>query len=197
MEKPLRTSALTRSLLTNRLITRAQAVELDVHYGFLSAYVHPSARAFDLAVGRNRPRPVRSYDHYCSELGLLYIGTIAAAELRAFARACRRGPSCPIGDWSTVETHLAATDAATTHFWFLGGDPHDLDRFHEANARMALRRSGAPRLAVGPATLRPEQVRYYRNPLVRVVELHETIRELSTGLVYVSPFPRADAGRRL
>ncbi len=191
-------ASLTRSLLTNRLLTTAQVVQVDVHYGFLSAFVHPSARAADLALGRNRPRPDRAYDHYCSELGLLYIAAIAVAELDVFARACRRRPSCALNGWPSVQADLAAAEAAASHFWFLSGGPHELDRFHEANSRMARGlRAGRAVVRVDPASLRPEQVRYYRNPLVRIVELHQTIRELSTGLAYVSPFPRSDAWHRI
>ncbi len=191
-------SGLTRSLLTNRLLSKAEVVQFDVHYGFLSAFVHPSARAADLALGASRPRPARQYDHYCSELGLLYMATIAAHELRAFQRACRRRPQCELEGWATVEGHLAAADRATAHFWFLGGQPHDLDRFHEANARMFRdRRAGRPVVPINPAALRSSQVHYYRNPLVRIIELHRSIRELSTGLTYASPFARADAVSRV
>ncbi len=38
-----------------------------------------------------------------------------------------------------------------------------------------------------------EEVRYYRDPMRRLVELHSGFHEIMTGLSFNSPWPRADA----
>jgi hypothetical protein len=46
---------------------------------------------------------------------------------------------------------------------------------------------------VDPSAIRPVRIRYYRNPLGRLVKLHQSYQEMSTSLVYRSPFERQDA----
>jgi len=46
-------------------------------------------------------------------------------------------------------------------------------------------------------TIPIDRIRYYTNPLVRLVELHRGWRELSTGLGFAPPFPRPDAINRV
>jgi hypothetical protein len=86
--------------------------------------------------------------------------------------------------------------AASSYFWFLSGQPQVYDRIETVHTPPGNTQPkwGAPR--VNPATLRPVRVRYYRNPLECLVELHHSSREMSTGLIYQSPFERTDAQRR-
>jgi len=42
-----------------------------------------------------------------------------------------------------------------------------------------------------------ERIRYYINPLRRLIQLHQTSGELMSGLVHQSPFERADARHRV
>jgi hypothetical protein len=49
---------------------------------------------------------------------------------------------------------------------------------------------------VDPAAIASGRVRYYRGPLERLVKLHQSYEEMSTGLVYRSPFERSDAQYR-
>ena len=46
---------------------------------------------------------------------------------------------------------------------------------------------------VDPSAIKLIRVRYYRNPLGRLVKLHQSYQEMSTGLMYQSPFERSDA----
>jgi hypothetical protein len=54
---------------------------LDVHYRYLSAFVHPLSDVDRLLYGRNAIGIPR-YDHYTSELILLYTIAFAVGELR-------------------------------------------------------------------------------------------------------------------
>lgn len=93
---------------------------------------------------------------------------------------------------------MASAGAAAAHLWFPGDDnPHEYDRVEEANSRGSrwTRRGGGivPRdQRLAPDELQPRQVRYYRNPLRRLIRMHESFNEL-TGFPYRSPWPRDDA----
>ena len=64
---------LVRNLVLNELLAQDDVTRLQVHYRFLGAFVHPSSdRTARLLRRRVVSDPLR-YDHYSSELGLLYI----------------------------------------------------------------------------------------------------------------------------
>jgi hypothetical protein len=46
-------------------------------------------------------------------------------------------------------------------------------------------------------SIKPSVVRYYPNPLQRIIRLHSSYQELITGQVFRSPFERADARFRI
>jgi hypothetical protein len=46
---------------------------------------------------------------------------------------------------------------------------------------------------IDPMSLTLDQIRYDPNPLDRLVKMHADHHELTTGTMYQSPFPRADA----
>jgi hypothetical protein len=188
---------LRRNLLLNRLLTSRGAVEVDVHYGFLSAFTHAAERGYDLVYGRNVPSRRGGYDHYASELVVLYVVTLAAEELSIFGRAASKTPRLRLRGWDVVAAELAAARSAGSHLWFLSGGPMPLDRINEVHTRLARRRHpwGSP--PIDPAVIPVDRVRYYTNPLVRLVELHRGSSELSTGLGFAPPFPRSDATYRV
>lgn len=191
-ERYFKTRRLLADLRLNRLLTVSQALQVEVHYSFLSTYVHATQAAYDLAYGRNRPSRLGEYDHYSSELVLLYLVTLATEELLLFARACRRRPTVKLRDWDAVAEASRAARSASDYFWFLYGRPTPLDRIGEVhtrvNPRQVARGKGARQ---DPAKV--STVRYYSNPLKRLVDLHASSREMATGLTYVSPWPRDDA----
>lgn len=49
---------------------------------------------------------------------------------------------------------------------------------------------------IDPATLPDEKVKYYADPLDRLVKLHQSSHEMTTGLYFQSPFERSDARSR-
>ncbi|HEY5477394.1 MAG TPA: hypothetical protein VIK11_11860, partial [Tepidiformaceae bacterium] len=94
------------ALRVNRLLPGVSAVQVDVHYGFLSGFAHPSQRGYETVYGRSHPDRMGSFDHYASELALLYVITIAAAELDIFARMARRAPRLGLSRWADVEAEI-------------------------------------------------------------------------------------------
>jgi hypothetical protein len=61
------------------------------------------------------------------------------------------------------------------------------DAQHAADASMT--RPAIP----DPRRLADDNVRYYDQPLRRLVRMHNTTREMTTGLSWQSPWPREDA----
>ena len=84
-------------------------------------------------------------------------------------------------------------EAEFGYFWFVFNRPHLLDRFTDANRLSDYRKNKFVR----PEEVSDSQVRYYEDPLNRLRELHTSVSELSSGNVFDSPFPRADARRHL
>ena len=178
-----------QALRVNRLLPGAEAVQVDVHYGFLSAFAHPSKRGYEAIRGRNSPDRMGSFDHYASELALLYVITIAAAELDLFARMARRPPRLHLADWAAVEAEMEESRFAASYFWFLGGEPTMFDRIDTVHTPAGRTRPKWGRPHTDPATISAARVKYYASPLDRLVKLHASYQEMSTGLVYRSPFP--------
>jgi hypothetical protein len=195
MYAPLRWPEIKTNLRENRLCSQETLRRFEVHYRFLSAFVHPMPAGYDLVYGRNRPTGAPRYDHYAAELALLYVNKLGAAELKFLKRMTTRTPRVRLDDWAIVETHITAADADAAHLWFPGVDgPHAYDRVEEANSRGM--RSGGRLIPMdrrpAPDDLQPSQVRYYRNPLRRLIRMHQSFQEL-TGFAYISPWPRDDA----
>lgn len=192
--RQLRWPGIKVNLRENRLCSEETLRRFEVHYRFLSAFVHPLPAGYDLVYGRNRPTGAPRYDHYASELALLYINKLAAAELKFLKRMAARTPRVRLDDWATVEENIRAADAAAAHLWFPGVDePHAFDRVEEANSRGMRGGRLIPRdRRPAPEDLTPHRVRYYRNPLRRLIKMHESFQEL-TGFGYTSPWPRDDA----
>jgi hypothetical protein len=195
--RALRWDEIKRNLAENRICGAETLRRFEVHYRFLSAFVHPVPAGYELVYGRNRPSGAPRYDHYASELVLLYINKLAALELQYLKRMSSRTPRIRLHDWATVEAHIQQSDLAAAHLWFPGDEPHEFDYVEEANSRGMRRGRIVPRdQRPSPAELRAKQVRYYRNPLRRLITMHQSFQEL-TGFGYRSPWPREDAQLRL
>lgn len=188
---------LTANLALNEFYIARELARFQVHYGFLSAFTHSSNRGAYALFGRNLP-PRRRYDHYASELVLLYVVTLARLELEVFEEmATTREPIAQLADWDTTHADMQRGEALASHLWFPRGAPHIFDRVQEAN-----RRGQQPDGSLVPFNERPkpedlaeEDVLYYDNPLKRVISLHAGVDEL-TGFAYTSPWRRADAWSR-
>lgn len=198
-EQYLRWSSVKASLATEGFYTETQLRELEVHYRFLSAFVHGTQAAYELAYPRGIVGgPPPSYDHYSSELALLYVLTFAANELRALLEMASRPPVVEVGDADEVSALADAAATHASHLWFPGGRPHEYDRVTEANRRAwrPLREQKPLEVPPRPEDLTDDEVGYYENPLRRLIALHTSAQEMTTGLSYRSPWERQDARTR-
>ena len=180
------------NLVLNDLSGESDVARLHVHYGFLSAFAHPvSFRARHSIFGRYQ---ASRYDHFASELALLYVCYLGAAEVRAFAQMATKPPEVELVAWERVEAALEQADALSSHGWFPGQDPSAFDRFVAANNQhFRAAKEKLPRPEVRPETIKSGDVPYYSNPLTRLRDLHGSQHELMTGFVYESPWERRDA----
>lgn len=184
-------SALRDNLVLNDLYTEAEVRRVDVHYRFLSMYVHGTSAGYDPF----RDGGISGHDHYFGELVLLYVAWVAASELDTFARYLARRH---LGGGDELRDLSADLTIATAYFWPPKGAPQAYDRWTEANRRriIQLRANRQDEPAVAPAELMEDDVNYYVDPLRRLRGLHATTQEFTTGFTYVSPWPRADARLR-
>lgn len=193
----LKWPALQRNLEINQIYEQKDLFRLDVHFRFLSAFVHPSTDQDEHLYGRNvRKDDLPRYDHFSSELGLLYLLWIGASELRALEAMSKRTPRVSLKGWSDVEGYIRVADTLTAYAWFPGQDPQFYDRVQEANGRISAdAQNGIPEHPVTPEQLPVEEIGYYRDPLQRLIRLHLQVLELM-GFNYDSAWPRSDAWLR-
>jgi hypothetical protein len=193
----LRWPSIKRSLEVNSLADAFALEQLDTHYRFLSAFTHPTTDTRELVYGRNQ-WTVPFYDHYTSELCLLYIAALAAWELRTLLAMSQRKPTVGIDGQHEIEALRFALERASSHLWFLGQGPSDYDRFQARNKAAWKGRSGdngwRERLHVPDVP--DAEVGYYLNPLERLIAMHRSTQEMTTGLAYDSPWRRQDADPR-
>lgn len=186
---------LRTNLTMNGLLTPAELLQVELHYAFLSAFAHPTNAGYEEAFGRDEPRTAASYDHYCSELVALYVIRLVGLEVKLVIDGLRRPPACGLVEWDVIEAALDRAATEIDYFWFLGGGPTDADRARAANHLMYRANRERPWEAapVDPASLEPGKMPYPRNPLRRLVQLHESWTELMTHVGYRSPWERPDA----
>lgn len=87
---------------------------------------------------------------------------------------------------------MRTADETTAHLWFVGQQPTEYDRVTEANERGFVGGVHVPREDREPDTIPNDGIRYYRNPLRRIIGMHSSANEI-TGFPYVSLWPRSDA----
>lgn len=184
--------AVLKALRVNRLLI-GHRVQVDVHYAFLSAFAHPSKAGYEAIHGGNSPDRMGSFDHYASELVLLYVIAIASAEIETYGRMARRAPRLTLRGWDDVLMEVREAQLAASYFWFLSGAPEPFDRIDTVHTPPGDRTPKWGRPKRDPSSIAPVRVRYYRNPLDRLVRLHQSNHEISTGLVYQALFERSDA----
>jgi hypothetical protein len=193
----LKWPALQRNLEINQIYSDKDLFRLDVHFRFHSAFVHPSTDQDEHLYGRNvRRGDLPRYDHFSSELGLLYILWIGASELRALEAMSKRAPQVSLEGWVDVQNCIRVADTLSAYGWFPGQDPQFYDRVQEANGRIwADAQNVIPEHPVIPEQLSVEEIGYYRDPLQRLIRLHLHVHDLM-GFSYVSAWPRSDARHR-
>lgn len=118
-----------------------------------------------MVYGHSSPKHY-GYDHFASELGLLYIITIAKLELEIFEEMTRREPKVRLAERDDVRRDMESGASVSSHLGFPRGNPHMYDRVEEANHRgIAGDRSIGPRGRRATAQdLSDDEILYYRNP---------------------------------
>lgn len=194
--------SLKANLKLNRLATDRELLQLDVHHRFLSAFVHAFSKEVVDRVYRQRVMgDWPEEDHYSQELVLLYACWLALDELRDFQQMTLRRPEVSLADADEIAPLLETVEAQITHLWAPGRGPYAYDRVHEANqlvfdAYDAQHASGQPMVRPAipdPRSLPEDEIRYYDDPLRRLIRLHASSTEMTTGLTWLSPWPRDDA----
>jgi hypothetical protein len=182
---------LVESLVLNGLVADRHRLHVSVHYRFLSAFVHSHHAAHKLlgspppSFGGGPPEP-----HAIEELALMYAVQLTARYLDAFVRMTERPPRVHLENRDRVKDRVALCLGRTAHLWFLTDEPHLYDRGQELLARVAEAREFRPSAtAMADALAIPlDEVRYYRNPLDRLRQMHHGSVEATTGFRYVSPW---------
>ena len=188
----LKWASLMENLKGNRLVDEVDAGRLAAHYRFLSGYAHPVVDHRREVYGRDALLGWPKYNHYSSELVLLYAITLGALEMRNFIRRLDQPPAPRLANAHEIEQVLVAVESATSYFWFLGANPHAYD-FWKARNEAAFRLIKDGLKGELPHEPAPNDVPYPAEPLRRLVALHGSAQEMMTGLAYVSPWPRQDA----
>jgi hypothetical protein len=182
-------------LRLNGVLTTKTAARLRVHYNFLSGFSHTTHRSAERILSASTLRGTAvslSYNHYHTELILLYVSHLAGMLLSLALRYFRRW-KIPIKGVDSYKALADRVQAEYGYFWFIFNGPHPYDRYVDANRLSDYRK----KKFVRPEAVKDSQVRYYEDPLRRIRELHQTTQELTSGNVFISPFPRDDAGRYL
>ncbi|WP_433076622.1 hypothetical protein ACQP1P_32375 [Dactylosporangium sp. CA-052675] len=188
-------SSIKKNLLINRFADDVTIKRIEVHYRFLSAFTHPLSHVTDILYGRNNFN-VPSYNHYSAELALLYVAAFAVQELRNFYDFTQRHPAVDIADWATTRDRCDRVWDEISYLWYPGHRPHDYDRVHEANKQSfagVRAGDGAGPRPRDPHSISDDEVSYYSDPMKRLVKMHTSFQELTTGIGFQSPWPREDA----
>jgi hypothetical protein len=184
----LRWSSIIDNLELNSLLGPRQVSQLQAHYRFLSVFTHATGTGYKIVNQQQGALSRRGKsDHMLGELVLLYVCSLAVCELRAFIEFVDARSGLNLEGRHRLEDtaqHLAST---ASYLWFPRiGEPTDLDRFDEANRRAFDSALGRPRLTgvLLPEQIPPDEVGYYRDPLKRLVRLHQGESEMTTGFFY-------------
>jgi hypothetical protein len=176
-------SSIKKNLLSNGFVDDKKITMIEVHYRFLSAFIHPLADVTEVVYGRNNFN-IPSYDHYSSELVLLYVIVIAVEELNHFYEMTQRRPTVGIAGWSSTTELCGSAWQLASHLWFPGQQPHRYDYIQEANTRVFRLRQADPTGEVqreDPMSIPEDEIRYYRDPMRRLVALHGLGRTRNSG----------------
>ncbi|MDD2666347.1 MAG: DUF5677 domain-containing protein [Methanocellales archaeon] len=183
------------ALKLNNLISVEEDNATQVHYNFLSNFTHITNEGLHKIFWQRR-RNIGSYsvsiidnlselyfyDHYLSELCLLYVLKINQYYLRSLVDYFAN--RYEIKDLAKFEDYFAKLNRYYDYFWFIFEKHWKYDEWDYETIKASHQRKG----------IKPdEKIPYYRDPLQRLINLHRSTIEGTTGLVYESPFPRKNA----
>lgn len=185
--------SMVRNLRWNGILSIKTATRVKVHYNFLSGFTHSSKYAISLS------RPWQSfatadadmfYNHYKSELALLYVCHLLAMHLELGLYYFKRWRSLTVRNTYKFYRPLCEkVHHDFGYFWFIFNKPHEFDKYQQANRKCNYNKG----IIYHPEDISSSDVRYYDDPLDRLRNMHQSMLELSTGNSFNSPFPRDDA----
>jgi len=182
------------NLRYNGVLNNATTTRVLVHYNFLSGFSHSTSDSISLISTRRLSEITPGgldnvYNHYFSELALLYICHLLSMHLQHVIYYFR-WRSIKLRNENKVYRSLCKkVENDFGYFWFIFNKPHQYDIFDYANRKCNYKK----KIFYRPEDIRLGDVRYYDDPLYRLKRLHQTSHELTTGNIYVSPFHRDDA----
>jgi len=182
------------NLCLNGVLNKKTSTRVLVHYNFLSNFSHCTSDSVSL-ISTRRLHQVTSrgleniYDHYFSELALLYICHLLSMHLQHAVYYLGWRSIKLKNEKKLYRSLCRRVEDDFGYFWFIFNKPHQYDKYAHANRKCNYKK----KLFYRPEDIRVGYVRYYDNPLYRLKQLHQSQRELLTGNVFVSPFPRDDA----
>jgi len=185
--------SMLRNLRWNGVLNQKTAARVTVHYNFLSGFTHSTKDAIRLSQPWNS-FPTRgddiAYNHYKSELALLYVCHLLAMHLELAIYYFQRWRPLHVKNIrKTYRSLCRQVNQDFGFFWFIFNAPHYFDKYQQANRKSDSQKG----IVYRPEHIRNGDVRYYDDPLNRLRQLHLSQREFSTGNVFDSPFLRADA----
>jgi hypothetical protein len=182
------------NLRLNGVLNKKTSTRVLVHYNFLSEFSHCTSDSVSL-ITRRRLHQIASggldnvYDHYLSELALLYVCHLLSMHLEHAVYYLRWRSIRLKNEKEIYRPICQRVESVFGYIWFIFNRPHQYDRYSHANHKCDYKK----KIFYRPEDIRMGDVRYYDNPLHRLKELHQSQRELTTGNFYISPFPRDDA----
>lgn len=182
------------NLRLNSILNKKTTTRVLVHYNFFSNFTHSTSDSISI-ISRRTLTQISSggldniYDHYLSELGLLYVCHLLSMHLQHAIRYLQWRSIGLKHQRKTYESLCRQVNVDFGYFWFIFNDPHEYDRYVHANSKCQYKR----RIFFRPQNVRIGDVRYYDDPLHRLKRLHQSQREMLTGNQFISPFPRQDA----
>lgn len=183
------------NLRLNGVLNKKTTTRVIVHYNFLSNFSHSTSDTITNLLRLQNYYMVGgagtliSYDHYYSELALLYVCHLLSMYLEHAVYYLTKWRRIPVKNMEAYSSMCQKVEEDFGYFWFIFNKPHQYDRFAHANRKSNFKK----RLFYRPEDIRTIDVRYYENPLYRLKQMHQSQHEMTTGNVYDSPFPRDDA----
>lgn len=182
-----RWGSIQEGLVLNGLVEEHHVIHLDVHYRFLSAFVHSFKHAHD-ELARNIPAEPWP-GHSPEELAVLYAAQFAGRYGLTFVQMTKRPPVVGLENEDHMTEKSTRIIERARHLWFLEDEPDFFDCGQEVLNRRVEQLNGEEEWTpIDPTSLGVEEIRYYRNPLKRLRNMHISGAEVTTGVVYVSPW---------
>ena len=182
------------NLRLNGVLSKKTTTRVLVHYNFLSNFSHSTSDSISIVsrrtISETTPGGLENvYNHYFSELALLYICYLLSMHLQHALHYLRWRSIRLRNRRKRYQVLCRRVEDDFGYFWFIFNKPHQYDRYVHANRKCNYRR----RIFFRPEDIRLGDVRYYDDPLYRLKQLHQSEKELTTGNFFISPFPRQDA----